>query len=97
MRLNIRTEHEDGTVEQITATVPDLMRWEKTYGTKTSDLANGVSVTDLAYLAWAALTRTKATTLTFEKWSATLVNLEQGEAPEPRPTQPEASPDSSSS
>lgn len=89
MRLDMKLEHEDGTVEEITATVPDLMAWEKKYGTKTSDLANGVSVTDLAFLAWSALKRTGQTTKAFEAWSSTLVDLERVE-PEVRPTQPEA-------
>lgn len=89
MRLDMKLEHEDGTVEEITATVPDLIAWEKKFGTKTSDLANGTGVTDLAFLAWNALRRTGQTSKTFEAWSSTLIDLERTEV-EARPTQPEA-------
>lgn len=89
MRLDMKLEHEDGTVEFVAATVPDLMAWERKFGTKTSDLATGAAVTDLAFLAWNALKRTGQTTKTFEVWSSTLVDLERTES-EARPTQPEA-------
>lgn len=89
MRLDMKLEHEDGTVEEVTATVPDLMAWEKKYGTKTSDLTNGVAITDLAFLAYSALKRTGQVTKTFEAWSSTLVDLERTD-PAINPTQPEA-------
>lgn len=90
MRLNIRCEHEDGTVENVTATVPDFMAWEKTNKAKTSDLANGVAITDLAFLAWSALKRTQQTTKTFDAWSSDLLDLDRVEDEAPRPTKPEA-------
>lgn len=90
MRLKLKCEFEDGTVENVTATVPDLIAWERKFNTKISALTDGVRVEDLAFMAWNSLKRQGLTTLAFDAWSNGLVDLEQIEDKEPRPTKPEA-------
>jgi len=96
MRLTIRTEAEDGTVADVVATVPDFLAWEKKTGKTTTEMANSIGMTDLAFLAWNALRR-KGLKESLEKWADSLVLLEPTSDDEARPTPPAASDDSLSS
>jgi hypothetical protein len=54
----------------------DLIRFERKYGVGVSQFSGeGMRYEWLAYLAWTALTRDKATTLEFDPWLDTVEEL----------------------
>jgi len=85
MRAQVSVENVDGDVEHVTIAVPDFIRWEKTYKTKTSDLASSWRMEDWTFLAWASLKRTGGTDLKFDEWTLTVLEVRL-EDDAPRPT-----------
>ena len=51
MNLTLRYDIGDGTKE-VTTSLYVLVQWERRYKRKASDLAAGIGIEDLAYLAW---------------------------------------------
>jgi hypothetical protein len=85
MKAAVAIEMTDGTVHQLTITPPDFIRWEKTYKTRTSELASSWRMEDWMFLAWSALKRTNEISTKFEDWQLDIaeVRLEDDAA---RPT-----------
>lgn len=53
MKLNIRVDTGSGPYE-VSTNLFTLVAWERKYKTKASNLANGIGMEDLAFLAWEA-------------------------------------------
>jgi hypothetical protein len=53
MKLVLRYDIGDGTVE-VSTNLYVIVQWERRYKRKASDMAAGVGVEDLAYMAWEA-------------------------------------------
>lgn len=53
MRARI-TYTTDGDPITVTTTLANIVAWERRYKRKASDMAGGVAVEDIAYLAWEA-------------------------------------------
>jgi len=56
MKLTMRVDLGDGPFT-VTTTLQTIVAWERRYKKKASDLAAGVGVEDLAFLAWDACKR----------------------------------------
>lgn len=72
MRINLKVEYVDGVTLDVTASLPDLLKFEEKFGISIVKIENDIKLTYLVFLAWASLTRQKQTTLAFDKWSETV-------------------------
>ena len=56
MKLKLQAVHDGHTIECETSLIV-LVEWERKYKRRTGDLAQGFSMEDLAFLAWASIKR----------------------------------------
>ena len=54
MKLTLRVDQGDGPIE-VTTNLYTIVAWERRYKTKASNIANGIGLEDLAFLAHTAL------------------------------------------
>ena len=54
MKLTLRVDQGDGPME-VTTNLFTIVAWERKYKTKASNIANGIGLEDLAFLAHTAL------------------------------------------
>ena len=54
MKLTLRVDQGDGPIE-VTTNLYTIVAWERRYKTKASNIANGIGMEDLAFLAHTAL------------------------------------------
>jgi hypothetical protein len=85
MKAHVSIETTDGTVEKVTIAVPDFIRWEKTYKTRTSALSEEWRMEDWTFLAWASLKRTGQVDAKFDEWVQDVIEVRL-EDDGPRPT-----------
>lgn len=52
MKLELDVKYVDGTSVRVATNLWVITQWERKYRRKASDLAQGIGVEDLAYLAW---------------------------------------------
>lgn len=90
MRAQLTVVKTDDTTINVVALVPDFVAWERRTKRRSSDLANGVGMEDLAYLAWHALNRTTPQP-DFDSWINTVAELEMGAVDTPKVGRSEAS------
>lgn len=74
MMLSMKLTTSDGT-RTITSRPRTIVQWEAKTGKKWTDLAEGVAMSDLAWIAWRQLTDEGSTTVTFDDWLDDLSNL----------------------
>jgi hypothetical protein len=86
MKAKVAITVADGTVDQVTIAVPDFIRWEKTYKTRTSELSSSWRMEDWTFLAWAALKRTGEVDAKFDDWVQDVLEVALLEDDAPRPT-----------
>ena len=84
MRASIKVTSTDSEITEVEAIVPDFIAWERRTKRRTSDLANGVGIEDLAYLAWASMHRTKRISDTFDEWLERIAEIEMVDKPAPK-------------
>jgi hypothetical protein len=75
MKANVTVELANGKVDHVVIAVPDFIRWEKTYKTRTSELAESWRMEDWTFLAWAALKRTGHVDAKFEDWQQDVLEV----------------------
>jgi hypothetical protein len=85
MKAHVTLEMTDGNVHQVTITPPDFIRWEKTYKSRTSELAASWKMEDWMYLAWCALKRGGEAGDKFDDWQLEVAEVRL-EDDAPRPT-----------
>ena len=84
MKATVTVETADGDSARVTIAVPDFIRWEKHYKTRTSDLATSWRMEDWTFLAWSSLKRTGQTDLKFDDWQLEVVEVRlEDDAPTP--------------
>ena len=83
MKIQLKITNTDAKETSLTAIVPDFIHWERQSKRKISDLANGIGMEDLAYLAWSVINRTSKCK-PFESW------INEVEIIEPSETDPKA-------
>lgn len=54
MKLELEVKYLDGTSVRVATNLWVITQWERKYRRKASDLAQGIGVEDLAFLAWEA-------------------------------------------
>ena len=54
MKLTLRVDQGDGPIE-VTTNLYTIVAWERKYKTKASNIANGIGMEDLAFIAHTAL------------------------------------------
>ena len=54
MKLNLQVTMQDGNTFEVSPTLFTVVAWERKYKRKASDMANGVGLEDLAFLAHSA-------------------------------------------
>lgn len=67
MKMEMKVTYLSGEVLDVVAVVPDFIGWERRTKSKMSNLAEGIGMEDLAYLAWSVLNRTSKVKA-FEAW-----------------------------
>jgi hypothetical protein len=84
MRASIKITTTADEVTEVEAIVPDFIAWERRTKRRTSDLANGIGIEDLAYLAWSAMHREGTITTEFDAWLSRVAELEMVDKPAPK-------------
>jgi hypothetical protein len=74
MKASVTVETTAGTMP-VTIAVPDFIRWEKQYKTRTSELAESWRMEDWTFLAWSALKRTGEIDARFEDWQLDVLEV----------------------
>ena len=59
MKLHLKVTEEGKDPYEVTTNLVTLVAWERKFKRKASDMANGVGVEDLAFLAWEACKQAK--------------------------------------
>jgi hypothetical protein len=83
MKMELEITYTNGNKLEVVAVVPDFIAWERHSKRKMSDLASGIGMEDLAYLAWSVVNRTDKVK-PFEGW------INEVELIEPVETDPKA-------
>lgn len=82
MRINLRVELTDGTIQDVICSAKDLVAFEDKYQRSVARFEQEMKLTDLLFLAWHSLNRQKKTTKDFDTW------LDDVEAIEPSESDP---------
>ena len=94
MQLTLRIDYGNGP-EEVTTSLWAIVAWERKYKTKASQLAQGVAIEDLAYLAYESLRAEKRTVpAVFDDFLRKCVAPPEIVSSEARPTKGEADDDS---
>ena len=75
MKLPFRVDYADGRQEILTATAPDIIRFEDEFDLSITKVGENVRMKHLAYLCWLAAKRTETTTLEFDGWLDTVESI----------------------
>ena len=76
MKIGLKVEYLDGTIETVEAVFADFVGFERTWQRSVVRLETEMRLTDLAWLAWSALTHRQKTKLKFDPdWIATVAQV----------------------
>lgn len=76
MKIALSVEYNDGTILDVDAVFADFVSFERTWQRSVARFESEIRLTDLAWLAWSAASRTKQTALKFDPdWIATVKNV----------------------
>jgi hypothetical protein len=76
MRIALEVEYLDGTKEPVDAVFADFVGFERTWQRSVVKFEQEMRLTDLAWLAWSALTHRNKTKLKFDPdWIATVAQV----------------------
>ena len=80
MKLNLVVQYEDGHKDEVTARFADFVAFERTWSRSVAQFEHQLRLTDLAWIAWSALSRAKKTSLKFDPdWIETVEKVETSE------------------
>lgn len=86
MQLRLRVDTGEGPVE-IDTDLFTIVAWERKFKRKASDMAAGIGIEDLAFMAWTASQQHGITVpVSLDDYIKRLRNLEVVEQDQPRPT-----------
>lgn len=83
LRLAFEVEDADGP-RHVNVGPASIVAWERKTSRRISDMAEGVSAEDMAWLVWHADKRAGGTTLAFEEYLDSIVDLEDAPSPKGR-------------
>ena len=76
MKIALQVEYLDGTIEPVDAVFDDFVGFERTWQRSVVRLETEMRLTDLAWLAWSALTHRNKTKLKFDPdWISTVAQV----------------------
>lgn len=78
MRFPLRITYLDGSAVDVMTTAADSVRFEERFDRSIVKLSTDARYTDMIWLGWAALHRTKQTTLEFDAWIDTVDEVTVG-------------------
>lgn len=77
MKIRLKVHYSDGNAKDVEATFADFVAFERTWQRSVMKMEQEMRLTDLAWLAWHAEKRTKATQKVFDPdWIGTVETLE---------------------
>jgi hypothetical protein len=77
MKLHLKVTEQGKDPYEVTTNLVTLVAWERRFKRKASDMANGIGVEDLAFLAWEACKQAKIVVPgEFDKFIAKLDSVE---------------------
>lgn len=76
MKIQLKITNTDAQETSLTAIVPDFIAWERHSKRKISELADGIGMEDLAFLAHSVLKRTGENVKPFDGWINTIELIE---------------------
>ena len=81
MKIALKVVFTDGTEQPADAVFADFVAFERTWSRSVAKLEQDLRITDLAWLCWHSLTRTRKTALKFDPdWINTVETVEIREA-----------------
>lgn len=87
MKLTLAVTFNDGTAHQVTTNLFAVVAWERKYKRKASDLAQGIGVEDLAFLAYeSSKAHNIVVPVVFDDYIKSLANIDVVEAETENPT-----------
>lgn len=76
MRQALEVAYQDGRIEKVIAFFPDFVKFEERFDRNPIVVTfNDFRLTNQGFLAWAALTREKRTSLPWEEWLNSVENV----------------------
>jgi hypothetical protein len=89
MKIRLKINYSDGASKDVEAGFADFVAFERTWQRSVMKMEQEMRLTDLAWLAWHAEKRTKATTKVFDPdWIQSVETLETLTAEEPKADSP---------
>ena len=76
MKINLRVTLTDETVHDVYATARDLVAFENKFDKSVAALETDFRITDMLWISWHWLNRTKVTSLEFDEWCDTVEAIE---------------------
>jgi hypothetical protein len=87
MQLTLEVTNAEGTY-QVNTNLFTIVLWERRFKRKAADMANGIGVEDLLYLAWEASKQAKIVVPSeFDLYCKQIINIEVTAQEAPNPTQ----------
>jgi hypothetical protein len=87
MQLTLQVTNQDGAY-QVSTNLFTIILWERRFKRKAADMANGIGVEDLLYLAWEASKQNKIVVpAEFDTYCKQITNVEVIDQEAPNPTQ----------
>ena len=87
MQLTLQVTNSEGAY-QVSTNLFTVVLWERRFKRKASDMANGIGVEDLLYLAWEASKQNKIVVSSeFDTYCKQVTNVEVIDQEAPNPTQ----------
>jgi len=79
MKVNLRVTYDNKSVEEVTATMRDLVAYEDKFTKSVVNIESDFRITDLLWIAWHWLHRQEKTNKTFEEWCDNVATIEASE------------------
>jgi hypothetical protein len=80
MEMKFIVVYNNGEQQNTTAVFPDFVMFERTWNRSIANFEKEIRLTDIGWLAWKSLTRTKVTNLPFEpEWLNSVLSVELAE------------------
>lgn len=76
MKLQLKITTTDNQVLELECGIPEFIAWERHSHNKTSQLALGIGIEDMAYLGYAALKRKGEKLKPFDAWINDIAEIE---------------------
>jgi hypothetical protein len=77
MQMKFKVTYNSGDVQEVTAVFADFVMFERTWNKSVAKFGDDIRLTDLAWIAWRALTTRKLTSSPFEPdWLNSIENVD---------------------